>query len=173
MQENRDHFSSEIKNIYLKYIPCKTLKLYWQSSSCFQCFPFPKKYSLLLSSFSLFFTFFFCYPSIHSWSIRLFIHPSICSSSIHLSSIHPVIYPLSTMYPSFIQPSINHPSIHHHPSIIHHPFIHHPSIICLDIHPTIHPIIHLLTSKDNLSYYQKTWHNKVKIKTENQTSLKE
>lgn len=172
MQENRDHFSSEIKNIYLKYIPCKTLKLYWQSSSCFQCFPFPKKYSLPLSSFSLSFTF-FCYPSIHSRSICLFIHPSNCSSSIHHSSVHPVIYPLSTIYPSFIQPSINHPSIHHHPFIIHHPFIHHLSIICLDICLTIHRIIHLLISKDNLSYYQEIWHNKVKIKTENQTSLKE
>lgn len=156
MQENRDHFSSEIKNICLKYIPCKTFKLYWQSSSCFQCFPFPKKNFLLPSSFSL--SYFFCYPSTRSRSIHLFIHPSICSSSIHRSSIHPVIYPLSTIYPSFIHPFINHPSIHHHPSIIHHPFIHHPSIICLDIHPTVHPIIHLI-SKDNLSYYQKTWHN--------------
>ena len=156
MQENRDHFSSEIKSIYLKYILYKTFKLYWQLSSCFQCFPFPKKNSRLLSSFSLLLFLPAIYPFMTHWLINPSIHPSVH----HPFIIHPSIQ-LSTIYPSHL--SIHHSFIHSsiiihlssiiHSSITHHAFIHHPSIIYLDIHPTIHPIIHLLISKDNLSYY--------------------
>lgn len=132
----------------------------------------PSFFSLLLFLLSIypFMTHWLIHPSIHP-SVH---HPFIIHPSIQLSTIYPSIYRPSSIHHSSIHlviyyPSFIHPVIHHHPSIIHHPCIHHPSIICLDIHP----IIHLLISKDNLSYYWKIWYNKVKIKTENQTSLKE
>ena len=137
MQENRDHFSSEIRSIYLKYILYKTFKLYWQLSSCLQCFPFPKKNSLLLSSFSLL----LFLPSIYPFMTHWLIHPSIHPSVHHPFIIHPSIQ-LSTIYPS-IYPSFIHPFIHHYPSIIHHPFIYHPS----SIHPS--PIHHLSRHPSN------------------------
>jgi len=141
MQENRDHFSSEIKNIYLKYIPCKTLKLYWQSSSCFQCFPFPKKYSLLLSSFSLFFTFFFLL-SIYPFMIHSLIHPSIHLFIIHSSFIHPSSYLSIIHYVSVIHSTIHKSSIHPSSSIYHPSSIHPSPIHYLSRHPSNHPSDH-------------------------------
>lgn len=133
MQENRDHFFSEIKNIHLNIFHIKTLKVILVATQLFPMFSISK------ANFPPYFLSFTFPPTSH-----LFGNGKHCPS-IYPSSIQNIHLSSSIIHPSSIETSIQLST--HHPSIIH------LSSMQTSVQPPIQPTIHPLPiSKENLSY---------------------